>query len=92
MTAFMVSDLTDAIRHLGADAASQRDAQLLLARRLIAAGRGSIPSTANVLGWMTTAFGIAAATVLDAGAIQSAGVPRHVPHGFTVVDRSITRC
>jgi hypothetical protein len=93
----VVTDLSGAIRNLGVDAAAGRDAQIVLARRLIEAVRttavhGSVPSTVDVFGWMTAAFGIAASAVLESAAIPSTSAPHHLPRGFTILDRSLTRC
>jgi len=92
----MLTELTDTIRSFNEDEASQRRAQTLLVRRLLTAARisathGSIPSTANIIGWMTTALGIAASTTLGSAGSPDAGGLRHVPRGYTVIDSALTR-
>ncbi|MET0474549.1 MAG: hypothetical protein ABW001_07915 [Mycobacterium sp.] len=73
MTNAMFTELADALRNPGA--ARPR------------AGRGSLPSTVNILGAITTALGTVLSSVLEPRA-----TPSRSPHGFTIVDRSLTRC
>ena len=97
MTASVVTELTETFRSFNGDAASLRSAQALLVRRLLAAARtsathGSIPSTANILGWITTALGIAASTTLGSAGTPDADGLRRVPRGYNVIDSALTRC
>jgi hypothetical protein len=80
----MAADLTGTVRGLGGSVA----AQAALARRAVG-GYGSLPSTANLLGWVLHSFETALSTVLDSG---EAGRPDPAAHGFTIVDRTLTRC